>query len=263
MPEITKAQPGSFCWFELGTTDAAAARSFYGGLFDWTTSDRQMGPDMVYSMLQLGGKDVGGMYNLPPDMRARGVPSHWLVYVATDSADDTSAKAKAAGGNVVNGPFDVADHGRMSVIKDPQGAVFGVWQAKKHGGVRLYGEDNAPCWAELATTDDESARSFYTKAIGWKPDVKSAGPMPYTEWIAGDGTVVGGMLRMTGHQWKGVPPHWMTYFSVADCDASAARAAKGGATVKVPPNDIPQVGRFSVIEDPTGAVFSIIKLANH
>ena len=263
MPEITKSQPGSFCWFELGTTDTKAARQFYGDLFGWTTQDQPMGPDMVYSMLQLRGRDVGGLYALSPDMRAQGVPAHWLVYVSTPSADDTSAKAKAAGGTVANGPFDVAEHGRMAVIQDPQGAMFGVWQSKRHDGVRLFGEPDAPCWAELATTDDEAARTFYSKTIGWKPDVKSAGPMPYTEWVARDGTVAGGMLKMTGDQWKGIPPHWMTYFAVADCDASAAKAAKGGGTVKVPPNDIPQVGRFSVIADPAGAVFSIIKLAHH
>jgi predicted enzyme related to lactoylglutathione lyase len=222
-----------------------------------------MGPDMVYSMLQLRGKDVGGMYSLPADMRAQGVPPHWLVYVSSESADETAAKAKAAGGTVVNGPFDVAEHGRMAVIQDPQGAAFGVWQSKRHDGVRLFGEPDAPCWAELATTDDEAARAFYSTTIGWKPDVKSDGPMPYTEWIGSDGAVAGGMLKMSGAQWKGIPPHWMTYFAVADCDASAARAARGGGTVKVPPNDIPQVGRFSVIADPAGAVFSIITLAQH
>jgi uncharacterized protein len=262
MPEITRSQPGRFCWFELATTDAGAARSFYGALFDWTTEDQPSGPGMVYSMLKLHGKDVGGLYELPPDMRAQGVPPHWLAYVATHSADDTVAKAKAAGGAVVNGPFDVMEHGRMAVLKDPQGAMFAVWQAINHTGVRVYGEPNAPCWVELATTDDEAARAFYPQVVGWKPDVKSEGPMAYTEWVASDGTITGGMLKMTGDQWTGVPPHWMTYFAVADCDASAARAAKNGAALKMPPTDMPQVGRFSVIQDPAGAVFSIIKLAH-
>lgn len=262
MPEITKAEPGRFCWFELGTTDTGAAKSFYGSLFDWTTHEQPAGPGMVYSMLRLRGKDVGGLYELPPDMRAAGVPPHWLAYVATSSADDSVARAKEAGGTVVNGPFDVMEHGRMAVIKDPQGAMFAFWQAKSHYGVQLFGEPGAPCWAELATTDDEAARAFYTATVGWKADVKSSGPMPYTEWVGSDGSVTAGMLRMSGPQWKGVPPHWMTYFAVSDVDASAARAAKSGGAVKVPPTDIPQVGRFSVIGDPGGAVFSIIKLSH-
>jgi predicted enzyme related to lactoylglutathione lyase len=263
MPEITTSQPGRFCWFELGTTDAGAARRFYGSLFGWTAHEEPAGPGMVYSMLRLRGKDVGGLYELTPEMRAQGVPPHWLAYVASASADDTAAKAKSAGGTIVNGPFDVMGNGRMAVIKDPQGAVFAVWQAKGHEGVRLFGEPDAPCWAELATTDDVAARAFYAATMGWEPDVKSAGPVPYTEWIGSDGSVTAGMLKMTGDQWRGVPPHWMTYFAVADCDASAVRAATNGGSVKVPPSDIPQVGRFSVIEDPAGAVFSIITLVEH
>jgi len=263
MPEITKHQPGRFCWFELGTTDASAAKRFYGNVFGWTAEDQPSGPGMVYSMLRLRGKDVGGLYELPPDMRAAGVPPHWMPYVAAASADETAGRAKAAGGTVVNGPFDVMDHGRMAVIKDPQGAMFALWQAKGHGGVQVFGEPDAPCWVELATTDDEAARAFYAATVGWKADIKSSGPMPYTEWIASDGSVTAGMLKMTGDQWKGVPPHWVTYFAASDCDASAAKAAKNGGTVKVPPTDIPQVGRFSVIADPSGAFFSIITLAGH
>lgn len=262
MPEITTAQPGRFCWFENGTTDAAAAKAFYASLFGWTFDDRPMGPAGTYTMMRLGGKDVGGLYELAPDMRAQGVHPHWLPYVSTADADETVARAQRAGGTAMNGPFDVMDQGRMAVLKDPQGAVFAVWQAKAHRGVAAFGEPGAPCWVELATTDDEAARGFYPEVCGWKADFKSSGPMPYTEWCSADGAVVGGMLKMTGEMWNGIPPHWMTYFAVDDCDASASRAASNGGTVKVPPMDIPAVGRFSVIADPAGAVFSIIKTAH-
>ena len=64
-------------------------------------------------------------------------------------------------------------------------------------------------------------------------------------------------MQMT-EEWGELPSHWMIYFSVADCDAAAAKATELGGSVKVPPTDIPPVGRFSVIQDPQGAVFSII-----
>jgi predicted enzyme related to lactoylglutathione lyase len=57
-----------------------------------------------------------------------------------------------------------------------------------------------------------------------------------------------------------MPPHWMPYFQVEDCDAAAANAAKLGGTVCVPPTDIPSIGRFAVLQDPTGATFSVIKM---
>jgi predicted enzyme related to lactoylglutathione lyase len=261
MPDNTTSRPGHFCWFENGTTDVAAAKEFYSALFGWSYDDRQMGPGGTYSMLLLNGKQVGGLYTMDAEMRAAGIPPHWLVYVATENADESVERIKKGGGAAMNGPFDVMDQGRMAVVRDPQGATFAVWQAKNHKGVETYGEPGAPCWAELATTDDEAARAFYPAVTGWKADHKSSGPMPYTEWIAPDGKVVGGMLRMTGDQWKGAPPHWMTYIAVNDVDASAAKTASNGGAVRVPPMDIPQVGRFSVVADPAGAVFSLFKPA--
>ncbi len=59
-----------------------------------------------------------------------------------------------------------------------------------------------------------------------------------------------------------MPPHWLVYFAVADCDASVERARTLGANVKVPPSDIPGVGRFAVLEDPQAAAFAIIRLAD-
>src|SRR5690349_13440772 len=108
---------GSFCWVELGTSDNEAAKNFYTQLFGWESQDHPMGPDGVYTILLLGGKDVGGLYKLTPDMVSAGVPPHWMSYVATENADETTEKAKAAGGTVMNGPFDVANLGRMSVIR--------------------------------------------------------------------------------------------------------------------------------------------------
>src|SRR5438874_2564558 len=81
----------------------------------------------------------------------------------------------------------------------------------------------------------------------------------YVEWLNGKDHI-GGLLPMRGGQWKGVPPHWMVYITVSDCDERAARAKELGATSCVPPTDIPNVGRFSVIKDAQGAVFSLIQL---
>ncbi len=72
---------------------------------------------------------------------------------------------------------------------------------------------------------------------------------------------MGGMLPMRGDQWQGVPPHWMIYVTVADCDERAKHAAEIGGKVCVPPTDIPNTGRFSVISDPQGAMFALIQMA--
>ena len=77
-------------------------------LFGWEAQDNPMGPDMVYTMLKLNGKDVGALYQKGEEMKE--VPTHWAVYVGVTSADETAAKAKVLGGTVVQEPFDVMEH---------------------------------------------------------------------------------------------------------------------------------------------------------
>jgi len=105
--EITKAKPGNFCWFELATSDQAAAKKFYGGLFGWTANDNPMGPDAYYTMFQLRGKNVAAAYTMMPEQAKQGVPPHWGTYVAVTNVDDTIARAKSLGGSVLAGPMDV------------------------------------------------------------------------------------------------------------------------------------------------------------
>jgi uncharacterized protein len=254
MPEVTEHAPGSFCWMELATSDSAAAKKFYSSVFGWESVDSPAGPDMVYTMLQIGGKDIGALFqeNTP------GVPPHWSSYISVKSADESAAKAKSLGGTVMAEPFDVMDVGRMAVVQDPLGAVFCVWQPRKHFGSKLVGELNTFCWDELNTTDSRKAMEFYTKLFGW--DTKTnEGPMKYTEWI-NNGMPIGGMMEITPEMGP-VPPNWLPYIAVQDCDATAEKAKSLGANFFLPPTDIPDVGRFAVIQDPQGAVFAIVKLS--
>jgi predicted enzyme related to lactoylglutathione lyase len=259
MPEVTGHSPGSFCWMELGTSDSEAAKKFYSSLFGWETMDIPTGPGQVYTMLQIGGKDVSALYQLTEQYH-KGVPTHWLSYIAVTSADETAAKAKQLGATVTMEPFDVMDVGRMAMIQDPQGAMFAIWQAKSHIGVRLAGEPNTLCWNELATTDTDAGGQFYSKLFGWTFKSGDAGPMIYHE-ISNAGTQIGGMYKIT-EEMKGMPPNWMAYYAVTNCDATADRAKSMGAALVVPPTDIPNVGRFCTIKDPQGGVFAVIQLNN-
>jgi uncharacterized protein len=259
--EISRHTPGSFCWTELGTTDHRAAKSFYAELFGWGLKDVTMGPDSHFTVLQLKGKDLGAIYQVGKEQLEQGVPPHWLSYVAVESADETAKAITAAGGKLLMDPFDVYDVGRMAVAQDPAGATFAVWQPLKHIGAQIKDENNTMCWNELATRDAAAAKNFYGKVFGWSGITKGDKP-PYTEFYIGDPAerrAVGGMLHM-GEEWGEVPPHWMVYFAVSDCDATVERARSLGATICAQPTDIPEVGRFAVIGDRQGATFSVIKL---
>jgi uncharacterized protein len=116
------------------------------------------------------------------------------------------------------------------------------------------------CWNELATRDAEAAKKFYTELLGWQLKGSDAAGMAYTEIVVGS-SHVGGIYQMTAEQGD-MPSHWMPYVAVEDVDASAKRVGELGGKVCVPPTDIPNVGRFCVINDPTGATISLIKLGS-
>jgi predicted enzyme related to lactoylglutathione lyase len=250
--------PGTFCWADLGTPDAAAAKRFYTGLFGWGFEDRPSGPDTTYTMFTLEGRSIAALYQQDP--QPSGAPPHWLSYICVESAEDIARRTTALGGTVLVEAFDVLDVGRMAVIQDPSAAVVALWEPRRHVGAGIVGEPGSMCWNELATTNASAAGRFFSELLGWTRDERRIGPTSYTVFERGDANV-GGMIEI-GSDWGPVPPHWLVYFAVADCDASTERAHELGATVKVPPSDIPGVGRFSMLADPQGAGFAVLRLAN-
>ena len=258
MATTTKYAHGVFSWVQLGTTDPAAAKRFYGGLFGWEFEDMPAGPEMTYTFIRLEGRSVGGLAALPPEAIAHGAPPHWLPFVNVTNADDVARKATQAGGKLPMGVMDVLDVGRMAAIQDPTGAQLAIWQAKTHPGADVVNETGAMCWDELMTPDIEAAGRFYKAVFGWTSElVDSSDDSSYTIFKAGD-TRVGGMMARPARL-KDVPPNWLAYFGVANCDETAKKAAALGGKVIQPPSDIPDYGRFAVLQDGQGAVFAIFQ----
>src|SRR5215203_1632661 len=257
MQEVPDYKPGTFCWVELGTSDGEAAKKFYTQLFGWDYVDHPMGPGMVYTMLTLQGKDVAALYTLMPDMVAQGIPPNWLSYVSVTNVDETAAKAKAAGATLMKEPFDVMTLGRMAVVQDPTGAVFALWQAKDNKGAAIYNVPGSLVWNELGTTDTDKAGDFYSDVFGWTKQGFPGSPIEYTVFNNGD-RGAGGMYKITPEMGP-IPPHWLIYFAVEDCDATVQKATELGARAMKPAEDIPGVGRFAILLDPQGAAFAVLK----
>jgi predicted enzyme related to lactoylglutathione lyase len=254
MPEMASYQPGQPSWIDLSSKDLDASKRFYGELFGWATSDP--GPEAGgYTIFTLRGKDVAG---LGPIMM-EGQPAAWMTYVNVVDADATIAVVKEAGGTVFVEPMDVMDVGRMAVFADSTGAALALWQPKSHQGSQIANEPGSFCWNELQTRDVEGAKRFYAATFGWGGNTVDTGGMAYTEWKLGEATV-GGMMAMPAEVPAEVPPYWLTYFAVDDCDASLDKATGLGATTLVPPMDIP-AGRFAVLVDPSGAAFGVIAMS--
>jgi predicted enzyme related to lactoylglutathione lyase len=250
--------PGMFTWVELATTDQPAAKSFYTSLFGWSAEDSPMGPGEFYTTFRKDGKDMGGEYTLRPDQRAMHIPPHWMVYVAVQNADEAVEKAKQLGGQAFTGAFDVMEYGRMAVLSDPTGAVFSIWQAKQHTGLGAIGGDGEFSWADLNTDDPKRAGEFYSKLFGWHLEKGEHDPEGGYLHIKCGEHYIGGIPPARPRQ-EGVPPHWLIYFHASDCDASTNKGKSLGANVMFGPMTMENVGRFSIVADPQGAVFSLFQ----
>lgn len=252
--------PGTFCWVELGTSDADGARAFYSELLGWNVQQVEMGGMGTYTLLQLDSRDIAGLYPLSDEQQQQGTPPHWLSYIVVEDADASANRVTELGGTVVMGPFDVPNVGRMAIVQDPTDAVFALFQSADHTGAAPM--DNRPgmfCWNELATRDPERARTFYSELFGWSAEESEMSPTATYTTFKNAERLAGGMLKIS-EEMGDVPPNWLVYFAVEDCDAAVERARNAGANVVMPPSDIPDIGRFSVIVDPQGAACALIRL---
>jgi predicted enzyme related to lactoylglutathione lyase len=252
---MTPPTPGVPNWVDLGTSDLGDATRFYTALFDWeaeVSGDEYGG----YTTFRLDGRAAAGAGPL----YGEGQPTAWSTYIATEDADAIAARVEAAGGKVLVAPFDVMFQGRMAAFLDQAGAPFSVWQSGTMKGADVFDVPGALTWNELTTRDVEGSAAFYGTVFGWVARESSMSGMPYIVWEH-EGRTIAGMRAMDGAEWPDdLPPYWMVYFAVADCDESVSYAQALGGRVVRPPTSLP-IGRYAVLEDPQGGTFSILQSA--
>ncbi|MBN1209188.1 MAG: VOC family protein [Myxococcaceae bacterium] len=248
------AKKGRFTWYDLMTSDLAAARSFYSQVIGWKTQKWEQGD---YEMWTVDGQALGGMMPLPDEVKKAGGPPHWLAYIETDDVDATAKRAQQLGGQVHRPPTDIPSVGRFAVLADPQGAAFAIFKPLEPG-------EDAPRkagfigWHELNTTDYQAAWKFYSELFGWKnTSSMDMGPELGAYWMFGTSAeqAMGGMSN-AARQFK-MPPHWMYYVTVDDLDAAVERVKKNGGKIINGPMEVPGGDRIVQCMDPQGAAFSL------
>jgi predicted enzyme related to lactoylglutathione lyase len=241
-------------WIDLSTTDKAASRDFYSKLFGWKIEVG--GPDTFeYGMAKIGNKFVAGIGGTQEN-----APSAWMVYIGTRDADAVAKKVEAAGGKVVAPPFDVLESGRMAVFQDPNGAFFAVWQPKDMAGFEAKNAPGSYAWAELTSGAIDKAKAFYKKVFGWaeRTTPMGDGNPPYTEFLHEGQSILGAWdMAAMPHE---MPSAWLIYFAVDDVDTANQKALSLGAKQMMEAQDFPG-GRFSIVIDPQGAGFGLLKMA--
>lgn len=257
MPIRDSYPPGMPCWVDLGTTDPAAARTFYADLFGWTADVDPRPEAGGYGQFMKDGQTVAGVGPL----MAEGQPTAWAHYIASTDVDASAAAVTEHGGTVLMPPFDVLDAGRMTMFSDPEGAVSGIWQANRHPGAGLVTEPGAWNMSTLATRDAERAATFYEPVFGWKVlrDPEWGDHWELAERIGTpDQDAIASLADLNEGFPPQVPAHWQVCFMVADAEGTIARATEAGATTHGPLIEMPMNLKMGGLADPQGAQFAII-----
>jgi predicted enzyme related to lactoylglutathione lyase len=245
-----------FCWYELMTSDTAAAGKFYSAAVGWKAEAAQGA--MPYTMfLTPGGVPIGGMMGISPEMAQQGSRPGWVGYVAVDDVDAGAAKAARLGGTVHRRPSDIPGVGRFCVLADPFGAVFMLFRAAPEFAMPPEGEGPGfVAWRELMAGDLEKAWTFYSDLLGWTKDTDhDMGPMgAYRLFTTGGDKPVGGMMTKPAD----LPASfWTYYFSVEGIRAAADRLTAGGGKVMNGPMQVPGGDWVLQAMDPQGGVFAL------
>jgi predicted enzyme related to lactoylglutathione lyase len=257
---------GVTCWVDTEQPDLDAAAAFYAALFGWTLTDAvPPGAGDPYLVATLDGRDAAA---LAPAIDGRA--ASWNTYVAVENTDATAAAVPSLGGGVVKPPADAGPGGRWALCRDPLGAEFRLWQARRRLGAQLVNAPGSWNFSDLHTPDRDRALAFYGSLFGWVTSELPGGAgtmlqVPgYGDHLAAtvdpgiherQATAPPGFADVIGALVTDDEPHWSVTFSVADRDDSAATAEKLGATVLSSAQDM--WTRTALVRDPQGAEFTL------
>ncbi len=252
--------PGCFAWYELMTTDMAAAETFYGNVVGWGAQDAST-PDLPYTLFSSGKVPICGLMELPEAGRKMGASPRWMGYIGVNDVEVTADRIRRLGGAVYVPPTNT-NIGRISVVADPQSATFALVNGLKPGGQQLAesGRPGRVGWHELHAADWEKAFAFYSEIFGWqKADAEISETDIYQPFSAG-GLTIGGMFTKRPVE---PLPFWLLYFNVEDIDAAVERVKAGGGNVLEGPLELPGGIWIARCADPQGAAFSLQGRRSH
>ena len=253
------ASQGRFAWYELMTTDTAAAKTFYSKVVGWGTQVPPASvPGMDYILFTSGDVPAAGLMNQPEEAKRMGAPPSWLGYVVVDDVDATVEKVKPLGGAVHVAPQDIPQICRFAVVADPLMATFAVlkWAGPMPAEPPAQGAPGHTGWHELHSTDWQKIFDFYSELFGWqKAEAMDMGAMGTYQLFAAGGPAIGGMFNSpaaAGH------PFWIYYFNVRGAEEAAARVTAGGGKIIHGLTQVPGGSFIVQCADPQGAMFALV-----
>lgn len=242
---IADYAPGHPAWLDIMVNDTASREglmAFCTEVFGWTFTVG--GPDTAYySMAHANGVPVAGIGQM------EGSPAQWTTYLATKDIDATAAKATELGAMMMFGPIDVMDAGRLAIISDPAGAVFGLWEQKDFAGTGVYGEPNTPGWWNHTSSDPKIAAKFYCELFGLAGMEANGG---YMIAISDSDQAFASISPNPAPD--DMPPHWAPIILSADLAVTRERVTGAGGELMFESMDVPG-GTITAFKDSAVGAF--------
>ena len=236
------------------TPDLVAAERFYAGLFGWRFTNAYLGRTL-FGDASLAGRTVAAIAQRP--MAAGGRPA-WRSFLSTADVDRSVDAAVAHGATVLVPPHDLARLGRDALLRDPQGAVFGLLAAAGGDPPDMAAVPGAWIWSSLVTTDPVTDAGFYRTLLGY--DVfPSPDPREADHLVLASGTFARASVNPIPASHAVSHPRWISFVRVADIGRTTADVTRLGGTVLVAPHQDPHGGTIALMADPQGALFGLLQ----
>ncbi len=248
--------PGKFVWADLFTSNPAVARTFYTGLFGWTSRaiERNGHP---YYVLSNGDRPIAGIAPLTLRFKAAS-QGRWVRFISVPDVPGAVRQVTAAGGRIVFPARDLPQRGAQAVLSDQEGALIGVIHSSSGDPGEYMAEPGDWVWEELFSANPAAASKSYRALFSYQiePDGRISRQDAFI--IASGGYARASLAQLP--QRPGVYPAWLSFVRVGNLDAAITRAIALGGRVLAKPTPPHPDSRMAILADPLGAAIGIVEL---
>jgi predicted enzyme related to lactoylglutathione lyase len=248
-PASNQVRPGKVSWIDLVTEDIRTAGAFYQSVFGWNVAYSR---DGTFADVSHDGVPIATISHY--EEKAPDDGAVWLISISVRDVNAAANLVIATGGEVIAGPEDLDDRGRYALVRDPQGAMFMLLQARGGDPEDIEARMNDWLWAELWTDDPKAATEFYEAVVGYRSVAIKDTSGDEIQVMGRDGKP---RATVVGIPWEGVEPNWLPYIQVEDIVSTASAVIRYGGEVLIAPMEDADGSRVAVAAGPTGGVFAL------
>jgi predicted enzyme related to lactoylglutathione lyase len=253
-PSSDQQLTGKFIWYELATVDVAKQKQFYADVFGWSFSTINKKDDQ-YTLIKNNGRNIAGLFSVKPREDVN-IGALWIGLMSVNDPDKTTSIIKSAGGSVHTQPTRLPQRGTYALVRDPEGAIFGVLKSDSGDPVDSQADIGDFIWMDLFASDIKSSGEFYRQLVGYSIETRE--PHKGVKRL---------ILHSVGMPRAGIVPlpenanrsGWLPYIKVNDVAATLKKVEAAGGYIMVAPDKSLLNGNLAIFADPQGGILGIVK----